>query len=122
ENGTAEQAPPAMAEKVDATSPKTKKSSRMSIFRRGRKESDGDTASVTPPSGPPPPVILSTKEGDDDKYGQTKHFYDTLASQTPESIRATIWSMVKHDHPDALLLRFLRARKWDVEKALIMLV
>lgn len=65
----------------------------------------------------------SNKDGaDDDKYGQTKQYYDTLANHSPETIRETIWSMVKHDHPDALLLRFLRARKWDVEKALVMLV
>lgn len=65
----------------------------------------------------------SVKEApEDDKYGQTKHFYETLANQSPESIRETIWSMVKHDHPDALVLRFLRARKWDVEKALVMFV
>ena len=58
----------------------------------------------------------------DDKYGQNKQFVETLARQSPESIRQTIWSMVKHDNPDALLLRFLRARKWDVEKALVMLI
>jgi hypothetical protein len=58
----------------------------------------------------------------DDKYGLTKQFHETLARQSPESLRNTFWSMVKHDHPDALLLRFLRARKWDVEKALIMMI
>jgi len=60
--------------------------------------------------------------GDDDKYGQNKAFKDTLASMTPEDVRISFWDMVKHDHPDALLLRFLRARKWDIEAALIMAI
>lgn len=64
----------------------------------------------------------ASEAAEDDKYGQNKHFQEVLASNSPEAIRETFWSMVKHDHPDALALRFLRARKWDVDKALVMLV
>ncbi|KAK4160132.1 cral trio domain protein [Cladorrhinum sp. PSN259] len=107
-------------------SKKAKKTSRMSIFSRKNKsseESSGSTASSGSAAAPPnAPVFNLSKDGEADKYGQTKQFYETLASQSPESIRDTIWSMVKHDHPDALVLRFLRARKWDVEKAVVMLV
>ncbi|KAK3677387.1 phosphatidylinositol transfer protein csr1 [Recurvomyces mirabilis] len=88
--------------------PETKKKSRMSLF--GKKKNRLSTASTT-------------SDGDtNDKYGQTKEFQQALASQTPEQLREAFWSMTKHDHPDALLLRFLRARKWDVQAALIMLV
>lgn len=59
---------------------------------------------------------------EDDKYGQTKEFKAALANLTPEELRNAFWSMVKADDPDALLLRFLRARKWDVQNALVMLV
>lgn len=91
---------------------------KVTLFSRKHKpETDSDSASTA--SG----LSSSLKEDDaDDKYGQNKQFLDTLANTTPETIRATIWAMVKHDHPDALLLRFLRARKWDVDKALVMLV
>ena len=67
-------------------------------------------------------VKAGASAADDDKYGQTAQFKHALANMSPQTLRATFWSMVKHDHPDGLLLRFLRARKWDVEKALVMMV
>lgn len=101
-----------------------KKRGRFGFFGRksgaGKEAEASDSGSTRGSSGTATPLMSSTLE--DDKYGQTQHFLETLASQSPESIRATIWSMVKHDHPDALLLRFLRARKWDVEKALVMMI
>lgn len=99
--------------------PKTKKK-RLYLF--GRKADKAiDAEPVTPAA--PASVSATIKESDqEDKYGQNKQFLDALANQSPESIRATLWSMVKHDHPDALVLRFLRARKWDINKALVMLI
>ncbi|KAI1189486.1 CRAL-TRIO domain-containing protein [Nemania serpens] len=67
--------------------------------------------------------LAAVKEHDpEDKWGETKAYHETLAKHPPEEIRATIWAMVKHDNPDALLLRFLRARKWDLQRALVMMV
>ena len=57
-----------------------------------------------------------------DMYGQTRDFHKALNNQSPEDLRGAFWSMVKHDNPDGLLLRFLRARKWNVQDALIMLI
>jgi CRAL/TRIO, N-terminal domain/CRAL/TRIO domain len=102
--------------KPDNQKPKKK---RLSLFaRRDKKGNEADSGTATPPTG----ISASVKEDQDDKYGQTKQFFDALASMSPETLRATLWSMVKHDHPDGLVLRFLRARKWDVDKALVMLI
>jgi hypothetical protein len=107
----------------EATVPEKSKKKRLALFGRKHKDSDTDsvtsTDSISPGLSPLSPGLVADS---DDKYGQTKQFHDTLAQQAPESLRAAFWSMVKHDHPDALLLRFLRARKWDVEKALVMMV
>lgn len=88
-----------------ATPDKKAKKKKQSMFRR-RKEDDDDAASTDL----------------EDKYGQGKEFQHVLATQEPEKLRTAFWSMVKHDHPDGLLLRFLRARKWDVHNALVMLI
>ncbi|KAK1775911.1 hypothetical protein QBC45DRAFT_420983 [Copromyces sp. CBS 386.78] len=132
-----EAAAPATAVSSDAASTKgddKKKKSKLSMFsRKHKKDSDetatssetASTASGSTPASPASPAIVlnaSTTSGDDDKYNQLSKFHETLASQSPADIRKTIWSMVKHDHPDALVLRFLRARKWDVEKALVMMI
>jgi hypothetical protein len=86
---------------------KKKKKGRLSMFHRRDKSED---------------LSSSGADGDNDKHGQTKEFQQALASQSPESLREAFWSMSKHDHPDALLLRFLRARKWDVQAALVMMI
>ena len=66
--------------------------------------------------------VNGTTGGDNDKHGQTKDFQKAIASHTPEELRQAFWEMTKHDHPDIILLRFLRARKWDVQAALVMLI
>lgn len=88
-----------------ATSDLTPSKKKQSIFRKQKDEDNNKTS------------------GDqNDKYGQSKAFQQVLATQNPESLRKAFWSMVKHDNPDGLLLRFLRARKWDVHNALVMMI
>lgn len=45
-----------------------------------------------------------------------------VAEKSPEGFRRGLWSFISPEHPDALVLRFLRARKWDVERGVAMLV
>lgn len=116
QNGNAEVAAASRA-RSDTSDSKKPKKKRFSILRRNNHDNDADSVASTDSGSKTP-----TGTADDDKYGQTKEFHEAIASLSPESLRAAFWSMVKHDHPDALLLRFLRARKWDVDKALVMMI
>jgi hypothetical protein len=99
---------------VNGTAPEKEKKKKRSLFSRKKKDKDkkdkkGDD-------------ITKISAGEDDKYGQTKEFLDAIANNTPEDLHKSFWANVKNENPDGLLLRFLRARKWDIEKALVMMV
>ncbi|KAL1861878.1 phosphatidylinositol transfer protein csr1 [Paecilomyces lecythidis] len=110
-------APAEKAAPKNETPVQEKKKSRRSWFGFGGNNNDPPTSdsASTHSNG------ISITDGDD-KYGTMKDFQQTIADKTPEQLRQTLWGMLKKDHPDALLLRFLRARKWDVNKAVIMLI
>ncbi|RAL03788.1 CRAL-TRIO domain-containing protein [Aspergillus ibericus CBS 121593] len=119
---------PLQQETGDATpssAPQEKKKQskrRFGLFGRNNTEEEEDTASDKSTNGITSSIASINITDGDDKYGQSKEFQQALVDMKPEEIRVTFWNMVKHDNPDSLLLRFLRARKWDVKKALIMMI
>ncbi|KAJ5247617.1 hypothetical protein N7468_002600 [Penicillium chermesinum] len=52
---------------------------------------------------------------------ETKMVQNALSKIEPNELQRAILDLIKHDSPDAMLLRFLRARKWDVPKAFAMM-
>ncbi len=91
--------------------------SRFGLFGGGKKASAEDTNAT---------ALVEKQLGlgaadDTDKFGLRKQFMEMLSKHSAESARSMILEAVKHDHPDALALRFLRARKWEVDKGIIMM-
>ena len=105
---------------TDISDGQQKKGKLTSLFKKKDREASPSPAQSN--TGIPSDISkLSIADGDD-KYSQTKDFKEAIATSTPQEIHDTFWRMVKVDHPDSLFLRFLRARKWDVNKAIVMLV
>lgn len=105
---------------VGATTKETdkKKRGKLSLFKSRKKETD----TSEPSSANQSTSDLTSGIDEDDKHGLGKDFKAAVANTPPEELRSAFWSMVKHDHPDGLQLRFLRARKWDVHAALVMMI
>lgn len=53
---------------------------------------------------------------------EIKSMEELLSHMTPGEMCFGLLKMIKQEHPDSLLLRFLRARKWDVGKAYAMMM
>lgn len=49
---------------------------------------------------------------------EAKEMREFLERYGGERLRQIFWEMVKGEHPDAIMLRFLRARKWNVDRAI----
>ncbi|SCV05934.1 LANO_0H18404g1_1 [Lachancea nothofagi CBS 11611] len=47
--------------------------------------------------------------------------HEALKDLKAEEVSENFWEMLRTDYPDNLILRFLRARKWDTDKALGMI-
>lgn len=105
-----------LADRTDTNDSEKKKKKSHSLFsKKNREDAQGGSAA----DGKRTDGVSMDSE---DKFGLTKQYNQAIANTSPEQLRQAFWSMVKHDNPDGLLLRFLRARKWDVEKAVIMLI
>jgi len=120
--GDADSTPNVARTETDLSETKEKKGKLKGMFKK-KKDKDASPSPAQTPTSDASADLSKLSIGDgDDKYSQTKEFKEAIASSSPQEIHDAFWRMVKADHPDSLFLRFLRARKWDVNKAIVMLV
>ncbi|KAJ5477104.1 hypothetical protein N7539_007248 [Penicillium diatomitis] len=69
-----------------------------------------------------PPNLLSTLESLGAGPGELKAVGSLLMKVPGDKLRSAFLTLLRQDHPDAFLLRFLRAERWNVPKAWIKFV
>lgn len=100
------------------------KKSRRGLLRRKLHVRDSDAASLrTSTSRAAPAATPGHGTAKPAATGRTDLMTKFFASTKllPREVRGAIFNMLRVDTPDNLVLRFVRARKWDVEKAVLML-
>jgi len=110
-NGSAN--PAQLQRTATASSQQSTQKSGWGLFRRS-------TAEPASPQATPKTDLNATAQ-ELDRLGLPRELHDVLSHHTPDTIRSMVIGAVKHEHPDSLALRFLRARKWDLDKALVMM-
>ncbi|KAF7131143.1 hypothetical protein CNMCM5793_004193 [Aspergillus hiratsukae] len=108
-------APTSTTTTTDTTEPQNR---RNSLARTNTTASKGSTA-TTPAYAA---QISQHLQGLGLHASEIKQVQHILTQISPEEIKDGLLSTARHDHPDALFLRFLRARKWDVNKAFVMML
>ncbi|OGM51216.1 hypothetical protein ABOM_000267 [Aspergillus bombycis] len=69
-----------------------------------------------------PPKLLSELEAMKMSAQEIKLIQQVLTKLKPDELRSAFFAMMKQDHPDTFLLRYLRAEKWDVSKGFVKFV
>ncbi|PWN98190.1 hypothetical protein FA09DRAFT_338618 [Tilletiopsis washingtonensis] len=95
------------------------------LDKKGGPNSVSDKDSAPPPkdekqAGKDIPKDDKAKE-EAKKQEEMKEMNQFIDTYGGPYLRRALWEFIKHDGPDAGMLRFLRARKWDVDRALAML-
>ncbi len=87
------------------------------FFSLGRSQSatEDETSAI-------PPKMLSSFKSLSAGSNELKAIQSLLTKLHGEKLRAAYLNILKQDHPDALLLRYLRAEKWNVPSAWIKFV
>lgn len=81
-----------------------------------------EDTSKTNDSPPVPTKLLSELEAMKMNAQEIKSIQQVLTKLKPDERRSAFFAMMKQDHPDTFLLRYLRAEKWNVPKGFVKFV